>query len=406
MPVEVIMPKLGMAMKEGTVSQWNKTEGDPVKKGDLIANINSEKIEMEIESPADGTILKINVPEGEGVPPGTVICYIGNPGEKVEASKTAVQAAEEKNEERGVKVDNIGKYPLRQEKEQVKISPVARKMAEAAGLKPEDIQGTGPGGRITKEDVQRAMKALKENSAETRIEKAEPAAETAKRTPVSGMRKVIAGRMLDSLQSTAQLTITMKADVTELVALQKQSKETVAKRYGGKLTMTDFVARAVILALKQHPIMNSAYIDDSIVTYPDVHLGIAVALEKGLVVPAIRNAGSKTLIELSKEIKEKALAAREGKLLTDDLQGSTFTISSLGASGVEFFTPILNPPEAGILGIGAVSDEAVFIGDTVKKRSRLPLSLTFDHRALDGAPAAAFLQTVKQYLEEPITMLL
>lgn len=146
--------------------------------------------------------------------------------------------------------------------------------------------------------------------------------------------------------------------------------------------------------------------DNTIVTYLEIHLGIATAVEKGLVVPVIRHAESKSLIDLAKEIKEKAAAARAGKLPADEMQGSTFTISSLGASGVEFFTPILNPPEAGILGVGAVSDEAVFIGDKIEKRSRLPLSLTFDHRVLDGAPAAAFLQTVKQYLEEPVTMLL
>jgi len=220
------------------------------------------------------------------------------------------------------------------------------------------------------------------------------------------MRKVIAERMHASLQSAAQLTITMKADVTELLALKTQVKETIAKRYDSKLTITDFIARAAILALENHPEMNSAFMDNTIVTYPEIHLGIATAVEKGLIVPVIRNAESKSLIDLAKEIKEKTAAARSGKLPADEMQGSTFTISSLGASGVEFFTPILNPPEAGILGVGVVSDEAVFIGDKIEKRSRLPLSLTFDHRVLDGAPAAAFLQTVKQYLEEPVTMLL
>ncbi|WP_018663159.1 dihydrolipoamide acetyltransferase family protein [Heyndrickxia acidiproducens] len=404
MPVEVVMPKLGMAMKEGTVSQWNKTEGDPVKKGDPIANINSEKIEMEIESPADGRVLKISVSEGEGVPPGTVICYIGDENEKVPANQTPVkepEKTEQKDETSAAQPAEITKTPLRQEKERIKISPVARKMAAAANLNIADLKGTGPGGRITKEDVQRELKANKERTAAK-----QPALEQPKRIPVAGMRKVIADRMQNSLQSTAQLTITMKADVTELVALQKQAKETVVKRYGNKLTITDFIARAVVLALKQHPNMNSAYIEDEIRTYPQVHLGIAVALEKGLVVPVIRNADSKQLIELSKEIKAKAKAARENNLSGDEMQGSTFTISSLGASGVEFFTPILNPPEAGILGVGVVTDEAVFVGETIEKRSRLPLSLTFDHRVLDGAPAAAFLQTVKQYLEEPITMLL
>ncbi|MBF8417210.1 dihydrolipoamide acetyltransferase family protein [Heyndrickxia coagulans] len=402
MPVEVIMPKLGMAMKEGTVSQWNKTEGEAVKKGDPIASISSEKIEMEIESPADGNVLKINVPEGKGVPPGTVICYIGNPDEEVAATAAPVQ--EEKGQKEEIKAARPAPLPKKPGKVRVKISPVARKMAEAAGIKPEDIKGTGPGGRITKEDVEQAIASAKESRKQDIPVQA--VAEEPQRIPVSGMRKVIAERMHLSLQSAAQLTITMKADVTELLALKTQVKETIAKRYGSKLTITDFAARAAILALENHPEMNSAFMDNTIVTYPEIHLGIATAVEKGLVVPVIRHAESKSLIDLAKEIKEKAAAARAGKLPADEMQGSTFTISSLGASGVEFFTPILNPPEAGILGVGVVSDEAVFIGDKIEKRSRLPLSLTFDHRVLDGAPAAAFLQTVKQYLEEPVTMFL
>ncbi|NCG68771.1 biotin/lipoyl-binding protein [Bacillus coagulans] len=403
MPVEVIMPKLGMAMKEGTVSQWNKTEGEAVKKGDPIASISSEKIEMEIESPADGSVLKINVPEGKGVPPGTVICYIGNPDEEVAATAAPVQEEKGQKEEE-IQAAHPAPPPKKPGKARVKISPVARKMAEASGIKPEDIIGTGPGGRITKEDVEQAIASAKESRKQDIPVQA--VAEEPQRIPVSGMRKVIAERMHLSLQSAAQLTITMKADVTELLALQTQVKETIAKRYGSKLTITDFAARAAILALENHPEMNSAFMDNTIVTYLEIHLGIATAVEKGLVVPVIRHAESKSLIDLAKEIKEKAAAARAGKLPADEMQGSTFTISSLGASGVEFFTPILNPPEAGILGVGAVSDEAVFIGDKIEKRSRLPLSLTFDHRVLDGAPAAAFLQTVKQYLEEPVTMLL
>lgn len=403
MPVEVIMPKLGMAMKEGTVSQWNKTEGEAVKKGDPIASISSEKIEMEIESPADGSVLKINVPEGKGVPPGTVICYIGNPDEEVAATAAPVQEEKGQKEEE-IQAAHPAPPPKKPGKARVKISPVARKMAEASGIKPEDIIGTGPGGRITKKDVEQAIASAKESRKQDIPVQA--VAEEPQRIPVSGMRKVIAERMHLSLQSAAQLTITMKADVTELLALQTQVKETIAKRYGSKLTITDFAARAAILALENHPEMNSAFMDNTIVTYLEIHLGIATAVEKGLVVPVIRHAESKSLIDLAKEIKEKAAAARAGKLPADEMQGSTFTISSLGASGVEFFTPILNPPEAGILGVGAVSDEAVFIGDKIEKRSRLPLSLTFDHRVLDGAPAAAFLQTVKQYLEEPVTMLL
>ncbi|TKH42795.1 2-oxo acid dehydrogenase subunit E2, partial [Bacillus cereus] len=224
--------------------------------------------------------------------------------------------------------------------------------------------------------------------------------------PVTGMRKAIASRMHASLQNSAQLTLTMKVDVTDLVALHKDIAEVVQKRYENKLTITDFVSRAVVLALREHKEMNSAYIDDAIHQFEPVHLGMAVALEKGLVVPAIRFANNLSLVELSKEIKDMAQKARAGSLSSDDMHGTTFTISNLGSFGIEYFTPVLNTPETGILGIGAIEHVPVYKGKKIKKGSMLPLSLTFDHRVLDGAPAAAFLRTIKHYLEEPITILL
>lgn len=409
MAVEVVMPKLGMAMKEGTVSIWNKGVGDPVEKGEPIASVSSEKIEIDVEAPAEGTVLKITVPEGEGVPPGTVICYIGNQGEEVaaglaveEVRKPEVQAEDPGNE----KTEPIS----RMNRTRVKISPVARKMAEAANLDVETIKGTGPGGRISKEDVEEAIKNAATTQADPKKEASEtpskPLQELIEQVPVSGIRKVIAGRMYESLQKTAQLTINIKVDVTDLLALQKQIAQTVQNRYEQKLTVTDFIARAVVLSLQKHGQMNSAYIDDKIHLFKSVHLGMAVALEKGLVVPVIRDAESLSLIDLSRNIKTVAQKARQTQLTHEEMQGSTFTISNLGAYGIEHFTPVLNPPETGILGVGAVYDAPTYIGEKLERRSILPLSLTFDHRVLDGAPAAAFLQTIKQFLEEPITMLL
>lgn len=415
MAVEVVMPKLGMAMKEGTVSVWNKGVGDSVGKGEPIASVNSEKIEIEVESPAEGTLLKIAVLEGEGVPPGAVICYIGNPDEEVGTGQAAVPVQKAEVENKTSINEKVQPVQLAKTAgERVKISPVARKMAEAGNLDMEKIQGTGPGGRITKEDVQEALKYQLEVQAEQQKDtsnelKSKPLEETQTQTqqvPLSGIRKVIAARMYDSLQKTAQLTINMKVDVTDLMALQKQTAETVQKNYGNKLTVTDFIARSVILSLKQHQQMNGALIDDKIHLFKPVHLGMAVALERGLVVPVIRNADTSSLIDLSRSIKELAQKARQGQLSNEDIQDSTFTISNLGAYGVEHFTPILNPPETGILGVGAVYDTPVYVSEKIERRSILPLSLTFDHRVMDGAPAAAFLQTVKQFLEAPITMLL
>ncbi|KAA0758749.1 2-oxo acid dehydrogenase subunit E2 [Bacillus sp. BF2-3] len=399
MAVEVVMPKLGMAMKEGIITSWNIKAGDNVAKGELIASINSEKIETEIEAPADGTVLDIAVSEDEGVPPGTVICYIGKPNEKVEMQEST-HVVEEKTS--NIEVQNVQNQEANGKevsKQRIKISPVAKKIAKSENLDTKALVGTGPGGRITKADV---LKAL-----EVRVNVLEISEqEESNVIPVTGMRKAIANRMHASLQNSAQLTLTMKVDVTDLVALHKEIAKVVQKRDDNKLTITDFVSRAAVLALREHKEMNSAYIDDAIHQFEHVHLGMAVALEKGLIVPAIRFANNLSLVELSKEIKNVAQKARAGSLSSDDMHGTTFTISNLGSFGIEYFTPVLNTPETGILGIGAIEHVPVYKGKKLKKGSMLPLSLTFDHRVLDGAPAAAFLRTIKHYLEEPITILL
>lgn len=398
MAVKVVMPKLGMAMKQGEVSIWNKKVGDPVEKGESIASIQSEKIEMEIEAPEKGTLIDIKVKEGEEVPPGTAICYIGDANESVqeETEEPAAEASRQANPQ-PPKQEN---KPANTKKDRLKISPVARKIAEKAGLDLKNLKGTGPGGRIVKDDVTKAL-------SEQKREQAEPVSEQkAQETAVTGMRKVIASRMQESLANSAQLTITMKADITKLAALQKQLSLTAEERHGTKLTITHFVSRAAVLALQAHPMLNSFYKNERIITHPHVHLGMAVALEKGLVVPAIRHAEKLPLIELAKTISENAKKAREGRAGSEELQGSTFSITNLGASGVEHFTPILNPPETGILGIGASFDTPVFQGEEIVRGTILPLSLTFDHRTCDGAPAAEFLKTIKTYLEEPAALIL
>ncbi|MDM5300908.1 dihydrolipoamide acetyltransferase family protein [Bacillus subtilis] len=397
MAVKVVMPKLGMAMKQGEVSIWNKKVGDPVEKGESIASIQSEKIEMDVEAPEKGTLIDIKVKEGEEVPPGTAICYIGDANESVPEEAKAPVA--EDSEPIAVQPEKQENKPVAK-KERIKISPVARKIAEKAGLDLKQLKGTGPGGRIVKDDVTKAL-------AEQKKDRPEPVSEQkAQETPVTGMRKVIAARMQESLANSAQLTITMKADITKLAALQKQLSPTAEERYGTKLTMTHFVSRAAVLALQAHPMLNSFYQNERIITHPYVHLGMAVALENGLVVPVIRHAEKQSLVELAKSISEHAKKAREGRAGSEELQGSTFSITNLGAFGIEHFTPILNPPETGILGIGASYDTPVYQGEEIVRSTILPLSLTFDHRACDGAPAAAFLKAIKTYLEEPAVLIL
>ncbi len=387
-------------MKEGTVSVWSKQEGDRVKKGDPIADINSEKLEKEIEAPVDGTIIKISVPEGHGVPPGEVICYIGEPGEQIE-DETVAQASKKEIASTTEAVPQSKKTSV---KTRIKISPVAKKIAENQGIDVTTIKGTGPQGRITKEDIERAIESKPVE--ETVPEVNQQIEDMVEKVPVAGMRKVIADRMQASLQNAAQLTINMKADVTSLLTIQKQLSEVAQNEHDTKLTVTDFISRAVVLALREHKQLNSKRIKDEIHLYQSIHLGMAVALDKGLVVPVIRNAQTLTLLELAKKVKELAARSREGSLTTDEMSGSTFTITNLGALGVEHFTPILNTGESGILGVGAVEEVAKFIGDDVEKRQIVPLSLTFDHQVLDGTPAAEFLRSITRYLEEPTRMLL
>ncbi|WP_134687036.1 dihydrolipoamide acetyltransferase family protein [Brevibacillus migulae] len=417
MAAEVIMPKLGMSMVEGTVIAWKKKIGDPVTKGDGVVDISSEKIEMEVEAPADGVLLAITVTEGGVVPYGTVLGYIGQPGENIDAApqSAAVSAVHQEAAATAAVEEKVSAAPVANKGNSPKISPVARKMAEEAGIPIDSLVGTGPQGRITKEDVEKALATR----ASSPTEAAPPSPESGKTvtaqvaaesTPVTGMRKVIATRMLESLQTSAQLTMTAKADVTELLSLQKEVAAEVQKRQEGKLTVTDFIARAVVLSLKQHKRMNSAYFTDTqearIETYGHVHLGIAVALEKGLIVPVIPHADKLSLLELSKAMKSLSERARSNQLGSEEMKGSTFTISNLGAYGIEYFTPVLNPPETGILGVGAIEAVPAYRGEELQRRSMLPLSLTFDHRVLDGAPAAQFLGSIKDYLEQPYSLLL
>ncbi|MGF9887664.1 dihydrolipoamide acetyltransferase family protein [Priestia megaterium] len=409
MAAEVVMPKLGMAMKEGTVSTWNKKVGDSVSKGDMIASINSEKIEMEIEAPQDGVILDILVQEDVGVPPGTIICYVGKPNEQLtEQNSSANELQAPKNEVAAaisLEEPPANTASSKKNKETVRISPIARKIAESENINIETIQGTGPKGRITKADVEKVLAERDSESSPQTVERDNPAINK-ETLPVAGMRKVIASRMHNSLLNSAQLTINMKADVTDLLSLQREIKDVTQQRHKVKISLTDFIARAVVLSLQEHKQMNSAYIDNEIQLYNHVHLGMAVALENGLVVPVMQHAEKMSLVELAAEIKTRAADARQGQLSTDRMQGSTFTITNLGAYGVEYFTPVLNPPETGILGVGATEDVPMYKGDELQKRNLLPLSLTFDHRVLDGAPAANFLGTIKQYLEQPILLLL
>lgn len=388
-----------------------------MKKGESIVVISSDKIEKDIEAPQDGVLLEIIVQQDETAEVGKVIGYIGQEGEVLKEADHESVAISMKEE-----IEAISETMLR-------VSPAARKLAHEAGIDLRRVSGSGPKGRITRADVEKAIQTRQassqlesEEQRFTQINKeaintsesinlkkkmsgqiSEMAIEQKDVTvkPITGMRKVIATRMFASLHQTAQLTIHMKADITKLIEVNENIKNELRDESTIKFTITDFIARAVILSLRTHKQMNSLYQDGRIYTYDSVHLGIAVAVENGLVVPVIRYAEKLSLKEISQKIKELSTRAREGALSSEEMTGSTFTITSLGAYGVEFFTPVLNPPEVGILGVGTAEDVPVLVGDIVEKRKKLPLSLTFDHQVIDGAPASQFLGMVKHYLENP-----
>jgi pyruvate dehydrogenase E2 component (dihydrolipoamide acetyltransferase) len=423
MAVKIEMPKLSLTMSEGTVLHWMKKVGDPVKKGDAIVEVSSDKEVCELDSPEDGVLLDVTAQEGDSVACHAVLAYIGQPAENVQVSSKSseLETNIQINSQTPRDTNHSSNNQVTLSSEKVKISPVARKMAVEAGLDIQSIVGTGPNGRISKEDVEKVIQDKSKETGVAEVLKAVPSAKIEEATsvkkeaapannveiiPFNGMRKVIANRMQESLQTSAQLTHHMKVDITELLSLKKKTASQVEKQHNSKLTVTDFIARGVVLSLLEHKQMNSALIDNEIHIYNTVHLGIAVDVENGLVVPVVNGADSKSLVELSHSIKELTELAKTKQLKSDQMKGSTFTISNLGSYGIEYFTPILNSPETGILGVGTAQETPVFIGDQVQKRILLPLSLTFNHQVLDGAPAAQFLQTLKKYLEEPINLFL
>ena len=399
MATEITMPKLGLTMTEGTVDNWAKKEGEAVSKGEVVCTISSEKLSYDIESPVDGTLIKILVAEGDDAECTAPIGYIGELGEQVsEAASPAepTSAPVEENKELSEE-PKAQAAPERKAGERIFITPLARKLAAEKGFDIAQINGSGGNGRITRRDVQRHQPSV-----ETTI----TAAPSTVGAGLKGMRKTIAERMMHSLQSTAQVTIQQKADITNLLAFKKelQSKSSVPLK-DGQLSITTLLSKAVILALKETPDMNAWYQDGSYEKQEAVHLGMAVAVADGLVVPVVEDADRMTLTELGKTLNSRITEARDGSLAGKHYSGSTFTISNLGKSGAEYFTPIINTPEIGILGVGSMQSQLAFDDNhEVVELKKLPLSLTFDHQIIDGSPAAEFLGRIIFYLENPYSL--
>jgi len=455
MPREVYLVKVGMTMTEGMVSEWFIADGAEVKKGEMLYSLETEKVNLDVDAEADGTVKHL-VEAGVTQAPGDVVGYIFEPGESipdvlpgatsqpeidapaepaatespapamakevatdgnVKASPAARRLARELNVNyqslqgtgpggRIVEADvqsaatnpAIAQQPTiaatsLQSNADVKASPLAKRIAEQRSIDLSRVQGSGPGGRIVQADV--------ENLGASTAQVSGPAAGEV--VPVKGMRKTIAQRMHQSLQESAQLTMDMAAVMEDAVKLREQ----LIREWDGaaRPTFTDLVIKAAAKALQKHPLMNSQFSDAGIQLLNEIHVGIAVALPEGLVVPVVRNADQLSLKEIAVESARLATSAREGTLGLDDYAGGTFTISALGMFGVDSFTPIINQPQSGILGVNRILDGIAWEGETPVRQKQMNLSLTWDHRVLDGAPAAEFLQTVVEYLSEPYRLL-
>ena len=398
MPSEIYLVKAGMTMEEGTVEEWYVADGARVEPGEMLYRLETEKVNLDVDAETAGTVKHV-ADAGTTCKPGDVVGFIYADDETIPdvlptpKPNPDIAVADETGPDDKPKAPAAAK-PKRAGG-RIAASPVARKLAAELGLDLADVNGTGPRGRITKEDVQAAADAAAGAPA---------VAQAGSSTPLTGMRRTIAERMHTSLRDTAQLTMDMEVAMDDAVKLRR---DLVAEWEddGIRVTYTDLVLAAATKALGKHPSMNSALQDNALVHYEEVHIGVAVALDEGLIVPVIKDAQSKSLQEIAAMSADLASRARDGKLTLDEVEGGTFTVTSLGMFGVDTFTPILNPPQAGILGVGRIYDGLRWEADTAVKAAMIRLSLTWDHRVLDGAPAAEFLAAVRDFLESPYRLL-
>lgn len=415
MAFEIKMPQLGLTMEEGTVAQWLKQEGDTVAKGDVLLEITTDKLTSEIESEADGVLLKIVAKEGEDVPVKGLLGYIGEAGETVgDAAPAAAPAAAAPASAETPAAAPAPAPAAKADGSRIRISPLARKTAAKLGVDYQNLAGSGPSGRIVQKDILAAAEAAKQQPAPVAEAPAAAPAPAAKSgelelmdgdevVKLAGMRKVVAERMAKSAREIPTVTQNVKIDVTKLVAFRKQINETS----GQKFSMNDFILKAVANALRANPHILVSIDGNQIIKRAHVNLGMAVALDDGLIVPVIRDADKLSLSQISATAKDLAVRARENKLAMDEYKGSTFTISNLGMFGVETFDPIINQPDAGILGVCAVQDELDMDDEgKIFKKQVMRISFTFDHRLIDGAVAAKFELAIKELLEDPMRILL
>src|SRR5882672_8016429 len=427
MATKVHMEALSPTMEEGRLVKWTKHEGDPVKSGDTLAEVETDKAVMELVARADGQLLKVIVPEGTTVPVGNVVAWIGKPGEKVDGDGTAAPAPKgERSTVSGARETPAKPTPSAAptpapvpqpvaavapaDATRVKASPLARRIAKDAGVDLKLVQGSGPGGRVIKRDVEAGAAhpstAGQPSAAPVpRSVLRAPSGVAYEDVPLTQIRKTIAKRLAASIGPIPHFFLTTEIDMERAAEAREALNQQLGEE-GGKISFNDIIIKAVALALVQHRACNAWFQEDHIRYWNEVHIGMAVAIEDGLITPVIRNADMKTLSEIGTEARELAGRARNRRLKPEEYTGATFSVSNLGMFDIDQFTAVINPPEAGIVAIGSIVAKAVPEGDRVVVRRRLRLTMSCDHRVIDGATGAVFLKTLKQMLENPLAMLL
>ncbi|MDO8685905.1 MAG: dihydrolipoamide acetyltransferase family protein [Clostridiales bacterium] len=399
---EIIMPKLGLTMTHGMITRWLKKEGDWVQTGEVVLEIETDKINSDVESPVDGYVLKILAEEGEDREITTPLCIIGEKDESTEGLDS---------------------------KREIRISPVAKKMAQENGIDYMRIIGTGPDGRIVKEDIQAAVEAgskLQSSTdavqvkavSEAPVLKAPVIPEAAgavqesadrlilKKVPLAGIRKIVAARLTQSKHDIPHVYFKISVDAGNVMELKNKVSETVKARTGRKLSLNDIIVKAVAAAIEGFPDFNASLVENEIIYYKNANIGVAVNSERGLVVPVVKNANEKSLSELCRSLGELVDKARSGKLNLEDMSEGTFTVSNLGAYHINEFSAIINPPESAILAVGRAAETPCVRNGEIVIRPVMNLTLSIDHRIIDGALAAQFMKKLKDILEDPYLMLI
>lgn len=401
MAVPIAIPKLGLTMTDCTLLGWSKADGDRVSKGDILYTIETDKIASEVEAEASGFLRRVAEVDAH-LTVGAVIGYLYESGEQAASGADAGQP--------GAVPEPAAPEAA---KRRIRVSPVARRIAAAAGIDPAGLTGSGPGGAILRRDVERAVAERRAEASATAPDAVPPppavlppAAEPVppdaapQRRPLAGMRRAIATRMMQSLQGSAQMTAFGRIDMAEAVRFRGQCLD-AERDLGVRITYTDLMLKAAATVLTEMPQINASIVRDEIVTWGAVDIGLAVALDDGLIVPVIRDAGRLTLPEIARARLDLIAKARSGRLSREETEGGTFTLSNFGSYGGDFETPILNPPQSALLGIGRIADEPAVRDGQIVIRPMMSISMTFDHRLIDGAVAGRFRARLRDLLERP-----